>query len=274
MDSRISGDVTQDYNIQASLTRSISNPLYYSLDGAYESDYNTSSHEEGQHEDTDLDGDTALQHDTTEEEDNYRSPRDAIEWTPYDPGTISASLPARLVSTRTNLQNAKLLRRKTIPKIADPNLVTWNGPEDPTNPHNWPRHRKWTSVVLVAAFAFIAPMASTIVAPALDDIAVEFNIVQGSTEAFLVMSIFLLAFAIGPFLWGPLSEVFGRVRVMQGANLIFLLFNTVCGFARTKEQMMAFRFLSGIGGSAAQAVSVRHISRNMLTRIDRWGNCI
>lgn len=43
---------------------------------------------------------------------------------------------------------------------------------------------------------------------------------------------------------------------MQGANLIFLLFNTVCGFARNKHQMMAFRFLAGIGGSAPQAVSV------------------
>jgi hypothetical protein len=55
------------------------------------------------------------------------------------------------------------------------------------------------------------------------------------------MSIFLLAFAIGPFVWGPMSEAFGRVRVMQCANLIFLLFNTVCGFAKTKQQMMAFR---------------------------------
>lgn len=42
---------------------------------------------------------------------------------------------------------------------------------------------------------------------------------------------------------------------MQGANLIFLIFNTACGFAKTKQQMMAFRFLSGIGGSAPQAVS-------------------
>lgn len=41
---------------------------------------------------------------------------------------------------------------------------------------------------------------------------------------------------------------------MQCANLIFLLFNTVCGFAKTKQQMMAFRFLSGIGGSAPQAI--------------------
>lgn len=42
------------------------------------------------------------------------------------------------------------------------NLVTW-GPDDPANPHNWPKHRRWTSTVLIAVFAFIAPMASTMV---------------------------------------------------------------------------------------------------------------
>ena len=36
--------------------------------------------------------------------------------------------------------------------------------------------------------------------------------------------------------------------------MIFLLFNTVCGFAKTKQQMMAFRFLGGIGGIAPQAI--------------------
>lgn len=109
-------------------------------------------------------------------------------------------------------------------------------------------------MLLVSCFTFISPVASTMVAPALDTIASEFEI-QTDVEKFLVMSIFLLAYAIGPFLWGPLSEVFGRVRVLQCANLVYLLFNTVCGFARSKQQMMAFRFLSGIGGSAPQAVS-------------------
>ncbi|KJX97714.1 hypothetical protein TI39_contig468g00008 [Zymoseptoria brevis] len=131
-------------------------------------------------------------------------------------------------------------------------LIAWDD-NDPEHPHNWPAHRRWISTVLIAMYAFIAPMASTMVAPALDTISDEFNLRSG-IEEFLVMSIFLLAFAIGPFLWGPLSEVFGRVRVIQGANVIFLIFNTACGFARNKEQMMAFRFLSGIGGSAPQAI--------------------
>lgn len=71
------------------------------------------------------------------------------------------------------------------------------------------------------------------------------------------MSIFLLAYALGPFVIGPLSEMYGRVVVLQSANMFYLVFNTICGFSQTREQMLAFRFLSGLGGSAPQAVSIK-----------------
>ncbi len=94
------------------------------------------------------------------------------------------------------------------------------------------------------------------VAPALPDIAKEFGI-TGSVERMLILSIFLLAYALGPFVLAPLSEIFGRVVVLQWSNAFYLVFNTACGFAKTKQQMMALRFLSGLGGSAPQAVSSR-----------------
>jgi len=138
-------------------------------------------------------------------------------------------------------------------ETVDPNLVTWSSEDDPADPKNWPDRKRWTATLLVACFTFISPLASTMIAPSLDTIADDFNITKDAEKA-LVMTIFLLAYAIGPFLIGPLSEIFGRVVVLQGANLVFLLFNTVCGFARSKEQMMAFRFLSGLGASAPQAI--------------------
>ena len=91
------------------------------------------------------------------------------------------------------------------------------------------------------------------VAPALEDIADDFDIESDFLQAF-VMSVFLLGYAAGPFVIGPLSEVFGRVKMLQISNAWFLIFNVSCGFAKSKEQMIAFRFLSGIGASAPQAV--------------------
>lgn len=92
------------------------------------------------------------------------------------------------------------------------------------------------------------------VTPALPAISDDFDIPKGFMRQ-LVMTIFLLGYAQGPFVLAPLSEIFGRVTVLQYANLIYLLFNTMCGFAQTKQQMLAFRFLSGLGGAAPQAVS-------------------
>ncbi|KAJ5265520.1 hypothetical protein N7524_006538 [Penicillium chrysogenum] len=136
-----------------------------------------------------------------------------------------------------------------IPFSSDPELklVTWSGPEDPTNPLNWSHARKWSATLLVSCFTFISPVSSTMVAPALGEIAHDFNITS-DIERYLVMSIFLLAYALGPFILAPLSEMYGRVVVLQSANMVYLIFNTVCGFATSREQILAFRFLSGLGG--------------------------
>ncbi|GAP85972.2 putative major facilitator superfamily transporter [Rosellinia necatrix] len=141
----------------------------------------------------------------------------------------------------------------TAPDPNDPNLVTWTGPDDPENPKNWKFSKKWAAVFTVSLFTLISPISSSLVAPALETIAEELEITQ-DFEKNLTLSIFILAYAIGPLVWGPLSELFGRVIVLQLVNLIYLFFNLACGLARTKGQLIAFRFLSGLGGSAPLAI--------------------
>ena len=92
-----------------------------------------------------------------------------------------------------------------------------------------------------------------IVAPALSSITVEFGITN-EVESQLVLSIFILAYAIGPLFLGPLSEMYGRVPVIQIANLWYLVFNIACSVSKSKGEMIAFSFLSGLGGSAPLAL--------------------
>lgn len=49
-------------------------------------------------------------------------------------------------------------------------------------------------------------------------------------------------------------QLYGRVPVLQLANLEYLIFNAACGAARNEKEMIAFRFLAGIGGSALGTV--------------------
>ncbi|EXJ95583.1 hypothetical protein A1O1_00705 [Capronia coronata CBS 617.96] len=147
----------------------------------------------------------------------------------------------------------ELKTERSARSVKDPNLVTWEGPEDPANPKNWIYRKKWAATLIVSAFTFISPVSSSMVAPALTKIGEDLNIPAG-IERSLTLSIFVLAYAIGPLFLGPLSEIYGRVIVLQLSNLFFLAFNIGCGFAQTKGQLIAFRFLSGLGGSAPLAL--------------------
>ncbi|KAI9725592.1 MAG: hypothetical protein M1828_003080 [Chrysothrix sp. TS-e1954] len=138
-------------------------------------------------------------------------------------------------------------------EVTDPNLVSWDGPDDPENPKNWSLKRKWIALLVVSTFTFMSPVASTAIAPALDQLSRDLHI-TGSIQSQLVFSIFMLAFGFGPLFLGPLSEVYGRVIVLQLGNAFFLAFSLACGFAQTKGQMLAFRFISGLGGCAPQAI--------------------
>ena len=147
-----------------------------------------------------------------------------------------------------------LEKKKSSRSIKDPNLVTWNGPGDAENPLNWTMRKKWAATVVVSSFTFISPVSSSMVAPAISSISREFGITN-EVEQQLLLSVFVLAYAVGPLILGPFSEIFGRVPVLQLSNLFFLVFNIACGFSKNKGQMIAFRFLSGLGGSAPLAVS-------------------
>ncbi|KAK3046918.1 hypothetical protein LTR09_011669 [Extremus antarcticus] len=130
----------------------------------------------------------------------------------------------------------------------DINLVTWDGPGDPDNPKNWPRRKKWMATITVSLFTFISPVSSSMVAPALQQLQKDFN--QPFATVSIAMTVFLLGFTVGPLFLGPMSELFGRKIVLQLSNLFYLVFNLACGFSTTIPELIAFRFLSGLGGSA------------------------
>jgi MFS family permease len=132
--------------------------------------------------------------------------------------------------------------------------LTWDGPNDPENPKNWPILRKWSALCGISAFVLMSPLSSTIVTPALDQIAHDLDVREAAQKT-MVVTIFVLAFAIGPLIASPLSEVYGRTRVVQSWNIVYLAFNTACGFAQSKEALLILRFMSGLFGSATLGVS-------------------
>ncbi|RDX43808.1 MFS polyamine transporter [Lentinus brumalis] len=170
------------------------------------------------------------------------------------PVDISGNQPGSDVEKSRNEKAAKATQDNDSRSTDDGVLVVdWEGPDDPQNPKNWSLKKKWAATLIVSAFTFISPVSSSMMAPASEQIAREFGITSSSVIA-LLTSVFVAAYAFGPLLLGPMSELFGRSRVLQLANMWYLAWNLGCGFAQNEGQLIAFRFLAGLGGSAPLSI--------------------
>lgn len=79
----------------------------------------------------------------------------------------------------------------------DPNIVDFDGPDDPENPLNWSTKKKWGMVTLVSAITFLTPLASSMFAPGVPEVMREFDSTNNMLEGFMV-SVYVLGFAVGP----------------------------------------------------------------------------
>ena len=126
----------------------------------------------------------------------------------------------------------------------DPNLVNWDGPDDPENPQNWPKSKKWLHTMLIASMTWIVTFASSVFSTGTIAVGAEFHI--SAEVATLGTSLFVLGFGLGPSIWGPLSELYGRMRPLFFAFFCFAVFQIPVAVAQNMETIMLCRFLGGV----------------------------
>ncbi|KUJ15138.1 benomyl/methotrexate resistance protein [Mollisia scopiformis] len=134
------------------------------------------------------------------------------------------------------------------PNSMDPNIVDWDGPDDPENPLNWTNKKKWANGALLAAMTFVTPLASSMFAPGVEDVLKEFH----STSTLLgslVVSVYILGYAAGPLAIAPCSEMYGRLIVYHVSNTLFVIFTIACAVSSSLNMLIGFRLLAGITGS-------------------------
>ena len=87
-------------------------------------------------------------------------------------------------------------------------VVTFDGPDDPYNPMNWPFRKKFITTILYGLTTCWITMASAIFATAIQPVSTEFNVNTETSAA--ATSLLVFGFGLGPLVWGPLSELYGR----------------------------------------------------------------
>lgn len=85
-------------------------------------------------------------------------------------------------------------------------------------------------------------------APAVPDMMKEFRD-DSSAMASLVVSVYVVGFALGPLVFAPLSEIYGRLYVYHVSNVLFLVFTAGCALSTQTGMFVAFRLLAGCVGA-------------------------
>ncbi|CAO1635613.1 unnamed protein product [Sympodiomycopsis kandeliae] len=127
-------------------------------------------------------------------------------------------------------------------------LVEFEGPDDPYKPVNWPAHKKWTAVALYGLTTATVTLDSSIFSAALQPIASEYQVSREVVT--LGLSFMLFGFGLGPLIWGPLSELYGRKRAVLIPFAISMVFTFATGASKDIQTVLITRFFSGFFGSA------------------------
>ncbi|KAI1193011.1 fluconazole resistance protein 1 [Nemania serpens] len=138
-------------------------------------------------------------------------------------------------------------------KLENPNVVDWDGPDDPANPHNWPGSKRWSHIAVVSLLALVTNMAPTMCAPGIAAISADLGITS-SVVSTLAITLYVLGLGIGPMVISPLSEVYGRLPVYHACDVAFVLLLVGNALVRNAAGFIVLRFLSGFVGGTPMAL--------------------
>ena len=115
-------------------------------------------------------------------------------------------------------------------------------------------------IILLAAVSALGPVGMQILLPALPVIKQKFYVTNDVAQ--LTLSLSMLAIAIGTLVYGPLSDKFGRKRVMLVGIIITIFGSIVCFVADSIMLLISGRFIQAFGG-AVGLVLARAIVRDV-----------
>ena len=136
----------------------------------------------------------------------------------------------------------------SIKKTSEDVVVHFDGPGDPYKALNWSSKKKIITTALYGLTTMTATWASSTYSPGTESVSKEFHV--GTQVATLGTSLFLFGFGVGPLLWAPLSEVYGRKLAVLAPMFVSACFCFGTAAAKDLQTIMITRFFAGFFSSA------------------------
>ena len=113
---------------------------------------------------------------------------------------------------------------------------------------------------LLAALTAIGPLSTDMYLPSLPSIGQLLHASPAQVQ--LTISTYLVGFAVGQIVYGPVSDRHGRKPVLITATIIFCAATLICALSTSIEMLMAARALQAVGGSGG-IVLARAVVRDL-----------
>ncbi|KAJ7286871.1 major facilitator superfamily domain-containing protein [Mycena rebaudengoi] len=169
-------------------------------------------------------------------------------------GDMQASTPNKRDSASTLAEDVESLKQVVhSTPLPDPYLVGWDGDSDPENPRNWSFAKRAFVAFNISFLTFSIYIGSAIYTSSIPGLMSEFNV--SLTTATLGLTLYVLAYGIGPMFLSPLQELpaFGRNPVYMATLFLFVIFQIPIVTATNMNTVLAMRFMTGFFGSPALA---------------------
>lgn len=115
-------------------------------------------------------------------------------------------------------------------------------------------------LALLAALVALGPLSVDMYIPALPSMVATLN--TDISHLHLTLSTYLTGFSVFHLVCGPLADRIGRRPVLLGGTALFVLACIGCSMAATVEELIAYRFLQGVGACVGPTLA-RTVTRDI-----------
>ncbi|GIZ45627.1 hypothetical protein CKM354_000878500 [Cercospora kikuchii] len=119
---------------------------------------------------------------------------------------------------------------------------------DKTNPYNWSTAKKIGIIAIGSLIGLNSTIASSLPSLASPQLRQHFN-VASQEQLVLPNSVYLIGYVVGPTIWAPLSESYGRRWIIITTFIAYTAFMLACALAPNWPAFIIFRFLTGLFGA-------------------------
>jgi MFS family permease len=137
---------------------------------------------------------------------------------------------------------------------------------DPLDAMTFSTGRKWAIAILQSMSTFVVTFSSSVYVSGIGGIERSFEV--SGEVATLGLSLYVLGFAVGPLIWAPLSEMYGRKAIYVISFAGYTAFNVAATCAPSIAALLVLRFFASTFGSSSMT-NTGGIIADMFSKAER-----